>query len=72
MSIKLDRRAFVVGAAGVALAGCDRLAGTAQGQKTLGVDADQVGRRADGLGSQITWEAQKALPQGQLAEEYPA
>ena len=72
MRLKLDRRAFVVGAAGVALAGCDRLAGTPQGQKTLGVDADQTGHKADGLGSRLTWEAQKALPADQLAEEYPA
>ena len=46
MAIKLDRRTFVVGAAGFALAGCDRLAGTKR--------------------------AQKALPTGQLAAEYPA
>ena len=71
MGIKLNRRSFVVGAAGLALAGCDRLAGTPQGQKTLGVDADQTGHAADGIGSELTWEAQKALPTGQLAAEYP-
>lgn len=72
VGLKLDRRAFVAGAAGLALAGCDRLAGTPQGQKILGVDADQTGGHADGLGSHLTWDAQKALPHGQLAEEYPA
>ena len=72
MNLKLDRRAFFVGAAGLALAGCDRLAGLPQGQAALGVDPDQTGRAADGLGSQMTWEAQKALPTGQLADEYPA
>ncbi len=72
MGFKLDRRAFVVGAAGLALAGCDRLAGTKQGQKALGIDADQTGSRTGGIGSDMTWEAQKALPTGQLADEYPA
>ena len=72
MSFKLDRRAFVVGAAGLALAGCDRLAATRQGQQALGVDGDQTGHAADGVGSELTWEAQKALPTGELAEEYPA
>ena len=71
MGIKLDRRSFVVGAAGFALAGCDRLAGTQQGQQTLGDDAGQTGTTADGIGSELTWEAQKALPTGQLAAEYP-
>ncbi len=71
MGIKLDRRSFVVGAAGFALAGCDRLASTRQGQQALGVDADQTGTPADGVGSDLTWEAQKALPTGQLAAEYP-
>ena len=33
MSFKLDRRAFVVGAAALALAGCDRLAATRHGQQ---------------------------------------
>ena len=72
MSIKLNRRSFVVGAAGLALAGCDRLASSKGGQQALGVDADQTGSTADGLGSQMTWEAQKALPSGELAAEYPA
>lgn len=72
MGFKLDRRTFVVGAASVALAGCDRLAGTKQGQQALGVDADQTGTRADGVGSELTWEAQKALPAGELAPEFPA
>ncbi len=72
MSFKLDRRAFVVGAAGLALAGCDRLAATRHGQQALGVDGDQTGHAADGVGSELTWEAQKALPTGELAEEYSA
>ena len=58
MSLKLDRRSFVVGAAGLALAGCDRIAATRKGQQALGA------------GSRLTYEASKALPAGQLAPEY--
>ena len=58
MNGRLNRRAFVTGAAGLALAGCDRLAGTAKGQKIL---ADN---------ERITYAASKLLPAGQLAPEY--
>ena len=61
MSVKLDRRAFVTGAAGVAgfaLAGCDRLAGTTNGQSILAAN------------ERITYAASKLLPAGQLAPEY--
>ena len=58
MNARLNRRAFVAGAAGLALAGCDRLAGTAKGRSIL--DAND----------RITYAASKALPPGQLAPEY--
>lgn len=57
--MKLDRRVFVTGVAGLALAGCDRIAATSKGQSAL--DA----------GGKLTYEASKALPAGQLAPEYP-
>ncbi len=59
MTMKLDRRLFVGGAAGLALAGCDRLA------------AGRNGGEALDLGSTLTYEAALALPEGQLAPEYP-
>ena len=55
----IDRRLFVAGAAGLTLAGCDRLAASEQGQTALGV------------GSSLTYDAAKLLPTGQLAPEYP-
>ena len=60
MRDKLDRRLFLAGAAGLTLAGCDRLANSEKGQKAFDV------------GSDLTYEASKALPQSQLAHEYPA
>ncbi len=58
MSAKLDRRLFLAGAAGLALSGCDRIANTKQGE-----DAFQVG-------SDLTYESQRALLGQQLAPEY--
>ncbi len=58
MSIRLDRRAFVAGAAGFALAGCDRVAATKQGTDALQAGAD------------LTYKASRLLPHGQLAPEY--
>ena len=58
MSMRLNRRAFVTGAAGLALAGCDRIAATKKGQEALGA------------GQRLTYAASKALPPGQLAPEY--
>ena len=60
MSRRIDRRSFVVGAAGLALAGCDRIAST------------QKGERALRIGGNLTYEASKVLPQAQLAPEYPS
>ena len=60
MTIKLDRRLFVGGAAGLALAGCDRITGTGSSRDVLG------------LGETLTYDAAKLLPPGQLAPEYPA
>ncbi len=58
MSTTVNRRTFVAGAAGLALAGCDRVAATKRGQEALGA------------GSNLTYEASKTLPPGQLAPEY--
>lgn len=58
MSTRLNRRAFVAGAAGLALAGCDRVAGTTTGQKVL--DYNET----------LNYAAARALPSGQLAPEY--
>ncbi len=60
MRIKLDRRLFVGGAAGLALAGCDRLASTPRGKEALNA------------GEALTYDAAKLLPPNQLAPEYPA
>ena len=54
----INRRLFVGASAGLALAGCDRLAATEKGQAALGV------------GSNLTYEAAKLLPPGELAPEY--
>ena len=59
-TVTLNRRLFVSGAAGLALAGCDRLVGTDKGQQALD------------LGSKLTYDAAKVLPAGQLAPEYLA
>ncbi len=56
--MRIDRRHFVSGAAGLALAGCDRLAASDSGQQALDV------------GSTLTYDAAKLLPQGQLAPQY--
>lgn len=58
MSIRLHRRGFLAGAAGLALAGCDRIAGTKTGSEALAAN------------DQITYAAAKLLPPGQLAPEY--
>ena len=69
-ALKLNRRLFVGGAAGLALAGCDRIADTRKGQQALDLGSKLT--RAAGNGRDITYEAAKALPSGQLAPEYPA
>ncbi len=58
MSVKLDRRLFITGAAGLALAGCDRLAATKQGEDAFKAEAD------------ATYASQRALLGQQLAPEY--
>ena len=58
MSVKLDRRLFLAGAAGFALAGCDRIAATKQGE-----DAFEAG-------SEVTYASQRALLGQALAPEY--
>ena len=59
MTFRLDRRLFVGGAAGLALAGCDRIA------------VNDKGKQALALGETLTYDAAKLLPAGQLAPEYP-
>ena len=58
MSAKLDRRLFLAGAAGLALSGCDRIANTKQGEGAFQI------------GSDLTYESQRALLGQQLAPEY--
>ena len=60
MTVKLDRRLFVTGAAGLALGGCE------------GLFPNDKGQRALGIGGTLTYEAASALPHGELAQEYPA
>ena len=59
MTRMLDRRLFVTGVAGLALAGCDRVTSSKQGQSAL--DA----------ASNLTYKAQRALEGRDLATEYP-
>ena len=58
MSFTMNRRVFVAGAAGLAVTGCDRVATTKDGASALSAASD------------LTYEASKALPTGQLAPEY--
>jgi DMSO/TMAO reductase YedYZ molybdopterin-dependent catalytic subunit len=58
MSMPLDRRLFLTGAAGLALAGCDRIAGTKQGGDAFKAAAD------------VTYESQRALLGQKMAPEY--
>ena len=62
MKTQLDRRLFLTGAAGagLALAGCDRLAGTSEGQGAF--KASEA----------LTYAAQSKLRQGRLAREFAA
>ena len=68
MKVNLNRRLFVGGAAGLALAGCDRLAASDKGQRALDVGSQLT--QAAGNGRDITYDAARALPAGQLAPEY--
>jgi DMSO/TMAO reductase YedYZ molybdopterin-dependent catalytic subunit len=60
MSLTLDRRVFVSGAAGLALAGCDRVATSTPGQTAL--DTSDA----------FTYKVQRALEGQKLAPEYPS
>lgn len=58
---KIDRRLFVAGAAGLALAGCDRIATTPEGEGIFD------------LANDLSYRAQRALmTQATLAPEFPA
>ena len=58
MSFRLNRRLFVAGATGLVVAGCDRVATSKPGESALDAASD------------LTYDASKALPHGQLAPEY--
>lgn len=59
MKAALDRRLFLTGAAGLALAGCDRIAAT------------KPGRTAFVASGNATYEVQSKLRHGRLAQEFP-
>ena len=58
-TLQLDRRLFVTGAAGLALAGCDRITASEQGKGALEA------------GSDLTYKVQRTLQGRALATEYP-
>ena len=65
----LDRRLFMTGAAGLALAGCDRVAASKPGQNALDF-ADDLTKKVLTNGNDQTYQAQRTIKNATLAPEY--